>query len=98
LPEASLLLPEAQGLPVLPEAVQQVLQEAGTMPDADVEETVSDEPYREVEDLPKDNDELYARVLEKAIMARDLGVLNYLESKKIGNTQLFLDEMGSSSN
>ena len=106
LPEAALLLPEAQGLPVLPEAVQQVLQEAGSsVHEADddsgnVEETVSDEPYREVdddnEDLPKDNDELYARVLEKAKMARDLGVLNYLESKKIGNTQLFLDKMGSS--
>jgi hypothetical protein len=106
LPEAALLLPEAQGLPVLPEAVQQVLQEAGSsVHEADddsgnVEETVSDEPYRELdddnEDLPKDNDELYARVLEKANMARDLGVLNYLESKKIGNTQLFLDKMGSS--
>jgi hypothetical protein len=106
LPEAALLLPEAQGLPVLPEAVQQVLQEASSsVHEADddsgnVEETVSDEPYREVdddnEDLPKDNDELYARVLEKAKMARDLGVLNYLESKKIGNTQLFLDKMGSS--
>ena len=156
--DATLLLPEAQGLPVLPEAVQQVLQEAALakqllpeassslpeaalakqllpeaslslpeaalakqllpeassslpeaapakqlLPDADdnsgnVEETVSDEPYRGLddEDLPKDNDELYARVLEKAKMARDLGVLNYLESKKIGNTQLFLDEMGSS--
>jgi hypothetical protein len=106
LPEARNALPEAKGLPVLPEAVQQVLQEAGSsVHEADddsgnVEETVSDEPYRglddENEDLPKDNDELYAHVLEKAKMARDLGVLNYLESKKIGNTQLFLDEMGSS--
>jgi len=35
--------------------------------------------------------DVYARVLEKARMARNLGVLNYLESKKVGNTQLFLD-------
>lgn len=92
---ATTLAQEADGLS---EAVQQVLEEATlSVQEADddsgnVEETVS----LDNEDLPKDNDELYARVLEKAKMARDLGVLNYLESKKIGNTQLFLDEMGSS--
>jgi len=31
------------------------------------------------------------RVLEKARMAMDLGVINYLDRKKIGNTQLYLD-------
>ena len=89
LPEAGLSMPEAG----LSEAEQQLLEEADDN-SGNVEETVSLE--EDNEDLPKDNDELYARVLEKAMMARDLGVLNYLESKKIGNTQLFLDKMGSS--
>lgn len=31
------------------------------------------------------------RVLEKARMAMDLGVINYLDRKNIGNTQLYLD-------
>jgi hypothetical protein len=31
------------------------------------------------------------RVLEKARMAMDLGVINYLDRKNIGNTQKYLD-------
>jgi hypothetical protein len=34
--------------------------------------------------------QIYERALNKGLMARDLGVLNYLESKNIQNTQLLL--------
>jgi hypothetical protein len=48
------------------------------------EENILERGLMEVEDI-------YKRVLEKAKMVRDLGVLNYLEGRNIGNVQLFLD-------
>jgi hypothetical protein len=39
--------------------------------------------------------EIYEKALKRALMARDLGVLNYLESKKITDTDILLDTTDS---
>ena len=71
--------------------------------DKNVEKEAADSEMKEIElvddvtSLVKVKDSaqvyqsIYEKVLQKAIMARDLGILNYFEEKKIGNTQVFLD-------
>lgn len=50
-----------------------------------------DAPLIKVKPSAEVYQDIYERALNKGCMARDLGVLNYLESKNIENTQLLLD-------
>jgi hypothetical protein len=51
----------------------------------------SDDPLIKIKSSAEVYQEIYQKALQKSLMARDLGIMNYLEEKQIGGVQMFLD-------